>query len=878
MTKAIAAALVLAAALAAEPLCLHPGNPHYFQFRGRPTVLITSGEHYGAVVNLDFNYRRYLETLEAHGFNLTRVFVGSYVEAADSFAKFLLAGNTLAPAPDRFLCPWPRAGGANKFDLLRFNDAFFERLAGFTREAGRRGVVVEVNLFTPMYEENIWKVNPMNARNNVNGIGDVSRTDLLTLKDSRLVAVQEALVRRIVETLREFDNVYYEICNEPYFAGVTREWQDRIAETIWNAEAGLPARHIISENVANHWKKIENPNPRVSLFNFHYARPPRTVEMNWALGKPIGCNETGFDGAGDDTYRIQAWDFLHAGGALFNHLDYSFTAGHEDGSFKVPADQAGGGSAELRRHLAALVRYMKRLDFIRMAPDAGAIKGKLPRGTTARVLSQPGRQYSVYLHHAELVPTGKGKERQYVASDTERDLVLALSIPAGAHLAEWTDTRSGAVLRTDRVESVGGEVRLRSPRYRQDIALRIESEASAAARPAISTASFRRHFIVDDIEERPKAGGWGYGTPAVADFDRDGDPDYTFCTRGDKIYWMENAGAGKWLRHVLGEIGTTQLGAVAADVDGDGWMDLVIGGVWYRNPRNPRQRPFTQHTYDSLVKREIHDIAAVDLNGDGRLAIVATGDRVGLYWYQVPNDPTAPGDWPRTLITDTVLKEKEGIHAGFAPEGVADLDGDGDRDIVLPDRWYENRAAGKEWAKHTLPAGKRGRLYGLSARSWVADLDGDGDPDIAIADCDQQDSGALWLENNGQSPPRFTAHPLPKTAPGVRGSFHSLAVADLDEDGDLDILAVEQEDPDLLPSGAPPRWFVWENLDGRARRFAERVILDERLGGHDVILADVDGDGDLDVLSKIWRRWKENANSGRFHADWLENLARSASR
>jgi hypothetical protein len=213
--------LLLVFPLAAEPLRPDPGNPRYFQFRGRPTVLITSGEHYGAVINLDFNYRRYLESLEGHGFNLTRIFVGSYVEAAESFGTSLLAGNTLAPALGRFLCPWPRAGGGNKFDLLRFNDAFFTRLAEFTREAGRRGVVVEVNLFSPMYEESIWKVNPMNARNNVNGIGDVERTELLTLKDPRLVTVQEALVRRIVETLREFDNVYYEICNEPYFAGVT---------------------------------------------------------------------------------------------------------------------------------------------------------------------------------------------------------------------------------------------------------------------------------------------------------------------------------------------------------------------------------------------------------------------------------------------------------------------------------------------------------------------------------------------------------------------------------------------------------------------------------------------------------------------------------
>jgi hypothetical protein len=394
--------------------------------------------------------------------------------------------------------------------------------------------------------------------------------------------------------------------------------------------------------------------------------------------------------------------------------------------------------------------------------------------------------------------------------------------------------------------------------------------AAAGAEPP----AFRHHFILTDIEPGARPNTRGYGLAAVADFDRDGDPDYAFSTRGHKIYWFENAGAGKWVRHVLGEGPGHQLGATAADVDRDGWPDLVIGGAWYRNPGKPRQQPFTAHRYDSRLKAEIHDVVAVDLNGDGRLAVVIMSDQAGLFWYAVPDQPASGEDWPRITVTDTVLTTKEHIHGGFAPKGVADLDGDGDCDIVLPDRWLENRNKGRQWVRHPLPSGKRGKLYGLSARSWVADMNGDGDPDIVMADCDQHESGVLWLENNGQKPPAFTAHPLPITAPGTRGSFHSLVVADFDLDGDLDVFAAEQEDPNLLPAGAPPRWYVWENLDGRAGRFAERIVLDKRLGGHDVLPADVDSDGDIDLLSKIWSRWKENGNGGRVHADWLENLAR----
>lgn len=67
---------------AAKPISLHPDNPHYFLFRGKPTVLITSAEHYGAVINLEFDFLTYLNKLRDDGLNLTRVFTGAYREPA----------------------------------------------------------------------------------------------------------------------------------------------------------------------------------------------------------------------------------------------------------------------------------------------------------------------------------------------------------------------------------------------------------------------------------------------------------------------------------------------------------------------------------------------------------------------------------------------------------------------------------------------------------------------------------------------------------------------------------------------------------------------------------------------------------------------------
>jgi hypothetical protein len=133
-----------------EPLKLHPQNPHYFLFRGKPTILITSGEHYGAVLNLDFDYVKYLTTLRTDGLNHTRTWVGTYREIPGSFG---ITDNTLAPLPGRYVCPWARSAepgysqGGNKFDLTKWDEAYFTRLKDFLGQASRHGIVVEMNLW-----------------------------------------------------------------------------------------------------------------------------------------------------------------------------------------------------------------------------------------------------------------------------------------------------------------------------------------------------------------------------------------------------------------------------------------------------------------------------------------------------------------------------------------------------------------------------------------------------------------------------------------------------------------------------------------------------------------------------------------------------------
>jgi len=446
-----------------QPIQLHPDNPHYFLWRGQPTVLITSGEHYGAVLNADFDYVKYLDTLAQDHLNLTRMFTGgTYCEPPGAFK---IARNTLAPLPGKFLCPFARStepgyrGGGNKFDLDRWDESYFERFRDFVAQASARGVVVEVNLFCPFYEESMWELSPLYPANNVNGVGQgLVRTNVYTLdQHGGTLPIQVRLARKLVEELRDCDNVYYELCNEPYFGGVTLAWQYHLANEIMEAQKDHPHQKLIARNVANGKQKVTDPRSAVSIYNFHYASPPVTVAMNYGLNKVIGDNETGFKGTNDAPYRIEAWEFIIAGGGLFNHLDYSFVAGHEDGSFVFPATQPGGGGLVFRRQLRILRDFINGFEFVKMQPDSSVIQGSVPKETWRGALADAGRAYAIYLR--------AGAENG----------VLEVALPAGEYRAASISPLSGQVMKTDDFKHAGGTKSLAAPEATGEIALKIMS-------------------------------------------------------------------------------------------------------------------------------------------------------------------------------------------------------------------------------------------------------------------------------------------------------------------------------------------------------------------------------------------------------------------
>jgi hypothetical protein len=150
-------------------------NPHLFSWRGM-NVLAGTPDHYGAVINLDFDFVKYLDTLAGSNHTVLRVWSGVYREVNAS--QFGIHHNTLNPAPGRYITPWERSNeccysdGGNKFDLSKFSEAYMARLEAFVSAAAERSIAVELTLFSSMYPgtDTQWDASPLNAENNVNDV------------------------------------------------------------------------------------------------------------------------------------------------------------------------------------------------------------------------------------------------------------------------------------------------------------------------------------------------------------------------------------------------------------------------------------------------------------------------------------------------------------------------------------------------------------------------------------------------------------------------------------------------------------------------------------------------------------------------------------
>ena len=181
----------------------------------------------------------------------------------------------------------------------------------------------------------------------------------------------------------------------------------------------------------------------------------------------IGDNETGFNGIEDAAYRTEAWNFLLAGGALFNNLDYSFVPGAEDGTYVINKGQPGGGGKNFRSQLGILSDFMKGLDYVHMTPDTSFIRVLKPENFKIQALVKKNELYAVYFNNY----TADAKQISYQAISTTAE--IEANLPQGSYKVTWFDTKGKTSETAQLDKHPGGKVRLASPAFLGDIALKI---------------------------------------------------------------------------------------------------------------------------------------------------------------------------------------------------------------------------------------------------------------------------------------------------------------------------------------------------------------------------------------------------------------------
>lgn len=371
---------------------------------------------------------------------------------------------------------------------------------------------------------------------------------------------------------------------------------------------------------------------------------------------------------------------------------------------------------------------------------------------------------------------------------------------------------------------------------------------------------FEEHLIKDGYT-------YAYGI-AAADLDGDGDLDLTSadCTSNNALYWFENDGRGGFKQHFIQKDDPERLERhEIGDIDRDGRPDVVIVKncvgdlLWFRNSGTPTDGKLWKRIV--ITHRKLpgaYDVTLADFDADGDLDVAASSWRFGNKFAWFENDGTpAEGEWKMHLIEDGV-SETRMIRA-------ADIDGDGDPDLVGTARvqplvvWYENtrKSAAVLWKKHVIDAKTVQPVHGQPV-----DIDQDGDLDVLLAlgmsfSGKPETEQIVWYENSGTpADGGWKKHVVHR---GFHGAFEAVA-ADLDGDKDLDVVAT---------AWGVPGQVAWLENNGNPRgHWTLHLIKEKWLRANQVITADLDGDGRLDIVACAERdalelRWWRNLGPSR---------------
>lgn len=495
-------------ASASDPVRLHPENPRYFQFRGEPVALVTATEHYGAVINRPFDYIAYLNDHAARGLNFTRTFL-LFRELQTQYNPY----STCKPETADFITPYPLAvaGEVNLkkvvYDLNRWNPEYFSRLKSFLKAASDRGILVELTLFSNTYSNDVWVLNPLHSERNARQVPPVEWPAYITLRHPELVARQEAFARKIVQETADFDNVYYEICNEPaggyahpaqvttaevdrwlaHMAKVVREEMHRRGKVhlVVGAESLYAGKPNVAQKFADSysgkvWDAIilhasdydvwEGRTYKLGGFMNKDLRLREVRDFTLAVAgqkKPLISDEDNTASAyttpsGWTVHRKRAWTTLLSGGH-YNVIDFS-----------VQVLRPRGLTPGIRTPLGHLAKFMQSVDFIHGQPGVSWISGVPPEVVVAG-MAVPGKQYVAYLADAREVTEAH-------AGKTIRTS-LTLALPRGNYSLTSYSPRTGESSRGVPVFSTG-HLAVTVPPFEEDWVLQAVSLDRSSGSPA----------------------------------------------------------------------------------------------------------------------------------------------------------------------------------------------------------------------------------------------------------------------------------------------------------------------------------------------------------------------------------------------------------
>nr|HMN30883.1 DUF6298 domain-containing protein [Caldilineaceae bacterium] len=239
------------------PLRRNPVNPRYFTDDSGKAIYLTGSHTWATLVDLQlegdpkFDWLGFLDMAQAQGHNFMRLWSWDHPK----FAPWTDDVVYFEPMPYLRTGPGLAQDGLPRFDLTQFNPVYFDRLRERVQEAGQRGIYIAVMFFEGWClkwsrpASDAWVSHPFHRANNINGVdGDPNgdgKGDVYALADPAVLEHQKAYLRKVIDTLNEFDHVLYEVINEVENSERGFQWQVHIAEYVRKYERGKAKQHPI---------------------------------------------------------------------------------------------------------------------------------------------------------------------------------------------------------------------------------------------------------------------------------------------------------------------------------------------------------------------------------------------------------------------------------------------------------------------------------------------------------------------------------------------------------------------------------------------------------------------------------------------------------